>query len=269
MSPRAFCAAFSMRMKNNLQYRTAAYAGLTTQFFWGFMFIMIYRAFYQSGASQSPMTLAQLTDYTWLRQAFLAVVMSWSRDNELMNMIVSGQVSYELCRPVHIYDFWYARVLAQRFAGAALRFGPVLALALLLPKGYGLRMPASWEAFALFVLTLLGAGALMSAISMLIYASIFKTMSPLGSFSVAGVLIEFFSGNILPLPFMPAWLSRIAYALPFRYVSDLPFRVWSGSIAPGDAWPLFALQLCWIAVFFLLGRFIMGRLSKKLVLQGG
>ena len=44
---RACLAFFRMRLVNGLQYRTAAYAGIFTQFFWGFMEIQLYGAFYR------------------------------------------------------------------------------------------------------------------------------------------------------------------------------------------------------------------------------
>ena len=48
---------FRLRFSMGLQYRTAAIAGMVTQFFWGGMNILVYRAFYESDAAAFPMTL--------------------------------------------------------------------------------------------------------------------------------------------------------------------------------------------------------------------
>lgn len=40
---RACFAFFKMQFIKGLQYRTAAWAGVFTQFFWGFMEMMLYR----------------------------------------------------------------------------------------------------------------------------------------------------------------------------------------------------------------------------------
>ena len=40
-------------IKMFLQYREAAIAGLTTQFFWGIMLVFIYIAFYSNGGNES------------------------------------------------------------------------------------------------------------------------------------------------------------------------------------------------------------------------
>ncbi|WP_373665443.1 hypothetical protein [Sporomusa silvacetica] len=53
-------------MINGLQYRAAAIAGMSTQFFWGFMYGMIYEAFFASTTAVLPITLKQLITYVWL-----------------------------------------------------------------------------------------------------------------------------------------------------------------------------------------------------------
>ena len=40
---------FRMRFLGSLQYRAAAWAGIATQFAWGFMQLLMYRAFYEAG----------------------------------------------------------------------------------------------------------------------------------------------------------------------------------------------------------------------------
>ena len=40
-----YLSFFRMRFHMGLQYRTAAIAGMTTQFVWGFMEILVFRAF--------------------------------------------------------------------------------------------------------------------------------------------------------------------------------------------------------------------------------
>ncbi len=43
-----YWAFFRLRFAMGLQYRAAAAAGIVTQFFWGGMNILVYRAFYET-----------------------------------------------------------------------------------------------------------------------------------------------------------------------------------------------------------------------------
>jgi ABC-2 type transport system permease protein len=266
---KAYISILKLRFINGLQYRVAALAGVATQFFWGFLLIMIYEAFYSNSMQTPPISLQQLISYIWLQQAFLAFIMLWFRDWEIFNMITTGNIAYELCRPCSIYGFWYAKLLAQRLSSALLRCLPILLVGFLLPGAYRIALPPDAAAFGLFAVTLLLGLLVLVAISMLIYISVFITMSPTGSLLMFGVIGEFLAGQIIPVPLMPQWLQRIAYVLPFRLASDLPFRVYSGNIPWNEALVGICVQLLWLSVLILLGSYAMNKALRRVVIQGG
>lgn len=268
-SVKKYISVFKLRLYNGLQYRTAAYAGVATQFFWGFMLIMVFAAFYSQASVEPPISLEQLITYVWLQQAFLAFIALWFRDQELFSLITTGNIAYELCRPSDIYGFWYAKLIATRVASALLRSLPILIVALFLPQPYRLELPPDRTTFVLFMATLtLGLFVLVS-ISMFIYISVFVTMSPVGSVLLFAVVGEFFAGMILPIPLMPDWLQSIAYALPFRLAADLPFRVYTGHIPKEEAWVGIGVQLLWLSALVGLGKWSMHSVLKRVIVQGG
>ncbi|MBM7615448.1 ABC transporter permease [Alkaliphilus hydrothermalis] len=266
---KAYYSFFKMRLLKGLQYRTAALAGVFTQFFWGFILIMVFEAFYRSTSSPQPISLQELIQVIWLQQSFLVFVMLWFRDSELFSLITSGNIAYELCRPTSLYGFWYARLIAQRLSGAILRSLPIILVASLLPNPYGFSSPVSLFSFGLFFVALTLGLILIVAISMLIYIFTFYTMSPTGSLLIFGVLGEFFGGLILPVPLMPPLLKSIVYILPFRYVADLPFRIYAGNIGIHEGLQGIGIQLLWIFVLLSLGNLWMKNALKKVIIQGG
>ncbi len=116
-----YLSFFQLRFTIGLQYRTAALAGVITQFAWGGMQVMMYRAFYRTDAAAFPMSLSATSSYVWLQQAFLAFFAVWMMENDIFDSIVNGNISYELCRPISIYNMWFARSMATRLARAVLR----------------------------------------------------------------------------------------------------------------------------------------------------
>jgi ABC-2 type transport system permease protein len=265
----AYYSVLRLRLLNGMQYRAAAWAGVATQFFWGFMYIMIFEAFYEYTSNTPPISLKQLITYIWLQQSFLAFIMLWFRDNELFNLITTGNIAYELCRPCDIYGFWYAKLLAQRLSSALLRCFPILIVAFFLPEPYKMTLPPDLMTAFLFFVTLFLGLFLLVAISLFIYISVFITMSPVGSTLMIAVLGEFFAGLIIPLPLMPDWLQNIAYMLPFRLTADFPFRVYTGHISQTEALSGILAQLIWLIVLIALGRWSMNKALKRVVVQGG
>ncbi|GAA3404178.1 ABC transporter permease [Paenibacillus hodogayensis] len=266
---RAYYSVLKLRLILGMQYRAAALAGVATQFFFGFLYIMLFEAFYAQSGVEPPMSFPELVTYLWLKQAFLAFVVLWFRDNELFNLITTGNIAYELCRPADIYGYWYAKLIAQRLSSALLRCLPILLVAMLLPKPYRMTVPSSWTTFALFVVSLLLGLMLLVAIGMFIYLSVFYTMSPTGSILLFGVLGEFLAGMVVPVPMMPDWMQNIVVCLPFHLTGDFPFRVYSGHIAGSAVGLGIVQQLIWLAALLVLGRVAFGRALRRVVIQGG
>lgn len=266
---RAYISVFKLRLYNGLQYRAAALAGVATQFFWGFIIIMVFEAFYSQTSVNPPISLPQLISYVWLQQSFLAFVMLWFRDNELFQLITTGNIAYELCRPSEIYDFWYAKLLAQRLASAMLRSFPILVVAFLLPYPYRISLPPDLSTLFIFMATLIIGLLILVSISMLIYISVFITMSPVGSLLIFGVAGEFFAGMVIPIPLMPSWLQNIVKLLPFHLTADFPFRVYSGHIPKDEALTGILIQIIWLVMLVILGKFAMKKALRRVVVQGG
>lgn len=258
-----------VRFLNGLQYRAAALGGLTTQFFWGVMAILIYQAFYQNGGKAPSMGFSQLVTYIWLQQALLALIMLYDWDYELFDMIMNGGISYELCRPCQLYGLWYAKLLSKRLSSATLRFSPIILIGFVVPAPYRMSLPENPGAFLLFLVTMMLGVLLLVAISMLIYISVFKTLSPIGSMAFIGIIGEFFSGSTIPVPLMPDWLQKVCYFLPFRWTADLPLRVYSGNIGLAEAGLSVGVQLIWLILLAGAGIILMRRVTRRIVIQGG
>jgi ABC-2 type transport system permease protein len=270
-----YAGLFRMRFIAGMQYRAAAWAGVATQFFWGGIELLIYAAFYRSAALSAgtsapvPLAFSQLADLIWLRQAFLALVMLWSQDTELLDLIVSGTAAYELCRPLSLYFFWFSRLMAARVSRTLLRCFPILFVAFLLPEPWAFHPPPTGEAAFLFFLSIFFAAFIVCALSMFIYLLTFITLTGYGSRLAVGVAGEFLMGALIPIPFMPEGLQRILSWLPFRYTADFPFRVYSGSICGGEALWGIGIQVFWIVLLVSGGVLGFRSILKGLVIQGG
>ena len=266
---RAYITYFKLKFISSLQYRSAAWAGIATQFFFGFVYIMVYVAFYESGGNNLPMELPQVVTYLWLNQALLALVNQFTRDQELFKLIKEGGISYELARPKNLYFMWYFKVIGQKLANVSLRFIPLITITALLPYPFHLGGPASFLNFLAFLLSL-GLGTLLVTALTVFYPIItLLTMNEKGVVNLIISLADILSGIVVPIPFFPKFLQIISAFLPFQYISDLPFRLYVGQISLHDGVFGMCIQLIWIIIFILIGNFIMKKNIKRVVVQGG
>lgn len=270
---RAYRAVISARFRIVLQYRMAAMAGVGTQVFWGFIKIMVLAAFYRFSRTGQPMTFEQAVSYTWLGQAFLGM-QPWGIDGAVRDQIRSGTIAYELARPVDLYSLWYARALGWKTATPLMRCIPIFLFAMvLLPLlgagDWALVLPASPAAGIAFAAAIAGTLLLSCAITNLLNISLLWTIGGEGVQPLVFTGVLLFSGMIIPLPLFPDWLGRILYALPFAGLADWPFRLYTGNVPAGQAPWLLAHQLGWTIALVLLGRWVLRRGMRRVVVQGG
>ena len=264
-----YLSFFRLRLVTGLQYRSAALAGIVTQFFWGFMEILVLRAFYEADPGAYPMTIEATCCYIWLQQAFLALFTGSAFEGELLSCIMNGGIAYELCRPISFYDMWFARSVADRMSRAMLRCLPILCVVIFLPKGYGLTAPEDLLHFGLFILTLLMGCLVLVAMYMIIYAAIFYTLSANGIKMLFVSLLEFLTGAIIPLPFFPEKVQNVLEMLPFAAMQNVPYRIYSGNLTGAEMERAVILQIFWLAVMTVLGKMLWRRAEKRIVVQGG
>lgn len=264
-----YFAFFRLRFFMGLQYRAAALAGVATQFCWGFIMIMGFCAFYEADAASFPMPLSATVSYIWLQQAFLLFFSVWGMDNEIFDLIVNGNIAYELCRPVHIYSMWFARGIAGRMSGALLRCIPILVITPFLPEPFAMLPPASGLHFILFLITMALGLAVTIAICTLVYMLAFFTISPQGLRTFVCSAVELLAGAVIPLPFFPERIRFLLELLPFASMQNVALRIYSGSLTEREMVRAVGLQLFWLVVLLIAGRGLARAAEKKVIIQGG
>ena len=266
---RAYVSYFKLKFISGLQYRSAAIAGIATQFFFGFVYIMVYSAFYESGSGSIPMDFASLSTYLWLNQALFALVNQTYKDRELFDLIRTGNISYELLRPKDMYFMWFFKILGQRLANVILRFLPLIVVTIFLPKPYNLGAPDSFNAFILFIIAMFIGTLLITAISVFYPIVMLTTLNEKGIVNIIVVTADILSGIVVPVPFFPKALKIISECLPFQYVSDLPFRLYVGNINFTLGIRMIIIQIVRLFILIILGYLLIKKNLKRVEVQGG
>ena len=187
---KSYISYFKLKFKVSLQYRAAAIAGIITQFFFGFVYISVYIAFYESNSSNLPMKLDELINYLWLCQAFFSLVYLWYKDKEIINLIKTGNIAYELSRPQDLYLMWASKILGERLAMVTLRFLPVIIVSSILPKPYNLDLSVTLPVFLLFLLTLIFSSILMTVLVLLYHVICLLTIDEKGIVNIFMVVSD-------------------------------------------------------------------------------
>lgn len=262
---RAYFSAFRMRLRLETQYRGAMIGGILCQLFFGIILVALYRALY-AGRPQ-PIPIEHVTTYVWIQQSLFRMLTS--TDADLYDKIRSGNISYDLCRPVSMYWFYYFRAAAQKLMGSFMRGAPMIAFAALLPRGWGITAPDSLPAFALSIAALFPGFLCMCALENIAIGVTMRTLDPRGISGMLSLLMITFSGNLLPLTLFPDRWQAVIRWLPYSQLLDAPIRLYTGEYAPAEAVWIIPMQFLWAAVLMGLGMWLWDSNRKRLIVQGG
>lgn len=265
---KAWMSIIKIRFHLLLQYRIAAIAGMITQFFFGMIMIMVLYGFYNSSTGEMPMDYKSAITYIWMGQAMLGML-PWNGDMEIQNLIRTGNVSYELLRPMNLYNYWFARAFALRTAPTLLKSIPLFIIALLLPRDYRMNLPPNIPTFVAWIITTFGALTISCTITNIINITTLYSISGDGIQRLLSSIVTLFSGMIVPLPLFPERLKQILSYLPFSGLVDIPARFFTGEIAMNQLLGYFGFQCLWAILLYLLGQWILNKKIKDLIVQGG
>ena len=266
---KSYLCYFKLKFITGLQYRAAAIAGVLTQFFFGFVYISVYVAFYESGSSNLPMELSDLISYVWLSQSFFSLIYLWYKDKEILNMIKNGNIAYELLRPQDLYLMWCHKILGERLSSVILRFLPVILISVILPKPYNLDLSTSLPVLILFILSMILSSILMTLLVVFYHVICLFTLDEKGIVNIFMVISDVLSGLGIPVPFFPKFIQNISNILPFRYIGDFPFRLYVGDITINEGLISILVQITWIILLFTIGKLLTNKALKRAVIQGG
>jgi ABC-2 type transport system permease protein len=264
-----YMSVFRIRFINSLQYRAVLLGAVLTRVIWGLMEILAFAALYRSGNADFSMKLSQTVSYIWMQQALYMLFIVVFGYEEIYSAIGSGSIAYELVRPMDLYGRWFCQSAANRIASTVLSCLPVLLAAFLMPAPYGMTMPLGVNQLILFLASTVLALCVVVAFAMLLYISLFYTLSHRGIKIIATALTTFLSGGVIPLPFFPAPVLAVVRLLPFAAMQNMPLQIYSGNIAGIAAVKGVVFQFFWLAALFFIGRLAMCRALKKVVVQGG
>ncbi len=261
----SYFTVFKMRLRMELQYRGAMIGGILCQMFFGLILVALYRALYAGKPQSVP--IENVATYVWLQQAFFRMMLA--SDSELVDKIRSGDISYDLCRPVNMYGFYYARIMAQKLMGSLMRAVPMLVMAFLLPKGLGMCLPKSFLGFLSAIPALILGLLCVCALENITVAFTMITLDPRGMQGLLNLLMMTLSGNLLPLTLFPDSWQKVITFFPYAQLLDAPIRLYTGDYLPGEAFRVYAIQAFWVVVLVAIGAAMWNANRKRMIVQGG
>lgn len=247
-------------------YRSANIAGAFTNTVFGVVKASItLAAIASAGGVIAGYDAEQGASYAWLAQGLVATValFGWS---ELGERIRTGDIAVDLARPVDLQLSWLASDLGR-------------AAFMLLPRGlppvlvgvlfFGVGLSPHPTLYVLAPISIALAVAVSFACRFLVNLVAFWLLDLRGVLTLYMVASNVLAGLIVPVHWFPGWMRAVADASPFPSMLQAPVDVLSGRDSGWSAVETVGTQALWLAATLLLGRLVLRRALRRLVVQGG
>ena len=251
--------------KRTLAYRTAAIAGVMTNFFFGLINAAILVALMGENVNVEGFSVQSVITYTGLSQALIAYLMVFG-SYDLMDAVHTGEVASDLLKPMRLFYYHLAQDFGRAFAHLLLRGVSIIFIYALM---FDLSYPESIMAWLALVCSLLLAWLVSFTWRFLVNLMAFWSPNARGFGRLAFLGSMFFSGMLMPLDFFPDWVQRVCYLTPFPYMLYTVNETYLGLLSASETLQALALQLAWGIGLAICAQLILKRGVRRLVILGG
>ncbi|MFD0711889.1 ABC transporter permease [Paenibacillus sp. GCM10027626] len=261
----AYLDLIRIRFLMMLAYRVNYYSGIVIYAINIGAYYFLWAAIYGEQEQLGGFTLAQMTTYvavSWMARAFYFN----NLDREIANEIRDGSVAIQFIRP---YSYLIVKLM-QGFGEGIFRLllfmVPGLVIVCLL---FPVKLPTDPAIWLIYLVMLLFSFLINTQLNMLTGLFAFFVENNEGMLRMKRVLVDLFSGVIIPISFFPGWLAAVMKWFPFQAITYLPSSVFTGRTAEGEALHVLGLQIVWFAVLIIPILLIWRRARTRLFVQGG
>lgn len=267
MNPlRTYVVFAALGFRRYSAYRLATAAGAFTNSVFGLLRAPITMAVIgAAGGELAGYGALEGATYAWLTQAVLTPVNVWTW-NELALRIRSGDIAVDLARPVDLQMTYLAGDLGRAAFQVLPRGLPPLLVGALVT---GLALPTTVLPYVLGLIALALGVCVSFACRWLVNLAAFWLVELRGVLTLHMVAVGALSGLTVPVHWFPDWLARIASASPFPSMVQAPVDLLAGRVQGVEALGVIGVQVAWFLGVLLLGRVVLARGVRRLVVQGG
>lgn len=257
-------------IQSAIQYRVNFFCFLIGEIMSCFIMYFLWKAVFESSDSNTFMGFSMNDMVVYLFISFLTGYMTYSDGAyALGEEIIDGSVAMRLIRPCS-FDMSF---LFQEIGSQIIKLFTIFIPIVLGVEIYRFAITGticfSIVNFLLYFVSLIFA-YLISFYFNLCYGFLsFYLQNLWGTMLVKDTLVNFLSGGMIPLAFLPSVLGKVLNILPFASLSYIPVLIYMGKYGSVEIILSILLQVFWILFFYILSRIIWNSAVKRLCANGG
>lgn len=248
-----------------LAYRTNYYSGILIYSINIGAYYFLWSAIYDGKDSIEGISVLQMTTYvavSWMARAFYFN----NIDREIAQEIKEGKVAVDFIRPYHYLLMKTMQGLGEGiFRLSFFSIPGMMIVALIFPITFSINI----EIWLYFIIALIFSFIINTQINILTGVLTFFFFNNDGLIRAKRVIIDLFSGLLLPISFYPRWAQEIMGFLPFQAISYIPSMIFTEAFTGNEIINAIGFQLMWAIILIIPIQVLWLIAKKRLIVQGG
>jgi ABC-2 type transport system permease protein len=248
-----------------LAYRTDYYTGILIYSINIGAYYFLWNAIYGDKTSIEGLSAIQMTTYVaiaWMSRAFYFN----NLDREIAMEIKEGKVAMELIRP---YNYLAMKTMQGLGEGIFRFFFFSIPGMVLVSFIFSIHLPNEPALWGYFAVSLVFSFIINTQINLLTGITAFFLYNNVGLIRAKRVIIDLFSGLLLPISFYPMWAQDVMKFLPFQGISYIPSMIFTNGFSGDAILQALLQQFLWVILLMLPIQLLWKTAKKQLVIQGG
>ncbi|MBM7704446.1 ABC transporter permease [Metabacillus iocasae] len=248
-----------------LAYRTNYYSGILIYAINIGAYYFLWSAIYGGKENIQGLSMVQMTTYvaiSWMARAFYFN----NIDREMAMEIKDGKVAVELIKPYSYLGMKTMQGLGEGIFRLLFFSVPGMAIVYFL---FPIEFSASAATWLYFGLSLVFSFIVNTQINLLTGITTFFLFNNDGLIRAKRVVIDLFSGLLLPISFYPLWAQEVMGYFPFQAISYIPSMIFTEGFKGNEIIQALMVQIVWSVVLLVPIALLWNLAKKRMVIQGG
>lgn len=202
---------------------------------------------------------------TYIVMQMINISMEWT----IADDIRSGSIATNLIKPISYEKRILAESLGESFKNTITIALPVWIIFYLYKFVVQGVTPPNIGTLALFLVSLVLGYILIFLFNFIFSLSAFYVTYIWGFILCKWMVINFFSGQLIPIDFFPAALKNALDYLPFSGMSYTPVMIYLGKYSTNQIIFSIGVQVVWIGILYILYKILWAKAIKRVTVLGG
>lgn len=230
---------------------------ITSAYFW--------KALYKGQGMVGDVDADSMLTYVVI-SSLLSVLLITNVERRIEMSVEKGTVATDMMKPINIFGVYFAEDIGNIAALIFQNMLPILIIGSLMIK---VPVMADIHDLPLFVISAAESFLINWLIAALFGMIAFSAINIDALIQVKKHLLRLLSGSIIPIWFFPAGVARVLESLPFVYIYQLPLSIYIGRGDRAQQLAQMRIQFLWLLILFGVFIFVQGRVTRKVMVQGG